>query len=106
MGKGFELGHKKLGGKQVGSENKVTKESRLLFKETLAGQVKNIALAFDEVFENDKAKYLDLFAKYAQYFIPKQLDLTTDGEKVNQFDLKATVNTFFDDRNKEAKNSD
>lgn len=70
--------------KQKGDVSIITKEARVIFKETLEGQVSNIELAFNDVFKYDKAKYLELFAKYAQYFVPKQVDITTKGEEVKQ----------------------
>lgn len=83
----FEEGHNKSKGRPEGAENKITKEARILFKETLEGQVSNIGEAFDEVFKKDKARYLEIFCKYAQYFVPKQLDLTTKGEEIkNNYD--------------------
>lgn len=49
--------------------------------------------------------HLKLFYEY-RYGKPKQqVDVTTNGDNINSFDLKSTVNKFFDDRDKEAKNS-
>ena len=80
----FEVGHKKVGGKQKGSVNVITQTARELFKETLELQVPNLLQAFEEVRAEDPAKFLELFAKYAQYFVPKQLDITTQGEQIKQ----------------------
>jgi hypothetical protein len=62
-------------GKPVGATNKVTQEARELFLQTLEAQVPNIMEAFNEVREKNPAQYLDLFAKYAQYFVPKKTSL-------------------------------
>ena len=32
--------------------------------------------------KGDPAKYLELFAKYAHFFIPKQIDLKSDGKPI------------------------
>lgn len=71
-------------GKPKGIENKTTEVARELFVATLENQVQHIMSAFDQVREVDPAKYLDLYAKYAQYFIPKKVDVTTQGEQVKQ----------------------
>lgn len=80
----FEKGHKKLGGKQKGTVNKVTESARELFKQTLEAQVPSLLQAFEDVRKDDPAKFLEIYAKYAQYFVPKQVDVTTQGEQVKQ----------------------
>lgn len=74
----FQKGQKKTGGKKKGSENKLTKTAREIFVATLENQVEHIDDAFEQVREKDPAKYLELYAKYAQYFIPKKVDVTTN----------------------------
>ena len=71
-------------GKPKGAQNKVTQTARELFVATLEGQVPFLSDSFVKVRDEDPAKYLDLFAKYAQYFVPKQVDITTKGEEVKQ----------------------
>lgn len=78
--RGFQLGHQKVGGRQKNSENKLSKEARELFLSTLEGEVPHIKEAFHKVRELDPIKYLELFSKYASYFIPKKIDVTTNGE--------------------------
>lgn len=70
--KGFQKGHK--GFKPKGVTHAMTIEARELFILTLESQVPNIQQAFAEVLEKDPARYLDLFSKYAQYFIPKKVE--------------------------------
>jgi hypothetical protein len=70
--KGFQKGHK--GFKPKGVTHALTLEARELFIMTLESQVPNIQQAFADVLEKDPARYLDLFAKYAQYFIPKKVE--------------------------------
>lgn len=60
-------------GRKEGTVNKVTQEAREAFKLTLEGQVSHLPAAFDYVRETDPAKYLELIAKYAQYFVPKMV---------------------------------
>ena len=77
MPKPFEKGN---AGKPKGAVNKVTQEARELFLQTLEAQVPNIMQAFEDVREKNPVQYLDLFAKYAQYFVPKKTSLE-GGEK-------------------------
>ena len=85
MAKGFDKGKSgNPNGKPKGTENKLTKSARELFVATLEGQVGNIEGAFQDVLngtletKGDPAKYLELFAKYAQYFVPKKIDLSAE----------------------------
>ena len=84
----FEKGNK-AGGRTKGAVNKVTQSARELFLETLEGQSEHLAEAFAKVREESPSKYLDLFAKYAQYFVPKK---TESSDKVthefNNFNIK------------------
>ena len=61
-------------GKPKGAVNKVTQDARKLFLETLEGQSEHLSDAFNEVRKDSPSKYLDLFAKYAQYFVPKKTE--------------------------------
>lgn len=74
----FEKGNK-LGGRTKGAENKLTQSAREVFLETLEGQSEHIAEAFEKVRKENPKAYLDLFAKYAQYFVPKK---TENSDKV------------------------
>lgn len=72
------FGKGRIGGKPKGAENKTTKQARELFVQILEGQVDHIQEAFEQVREKDPSKYLDLFAKYAKYFVPVQMNVTGD----------------------------
>lgn len=72
-------GSPKTGGKQKGTPNKLTQSARELFISTIEAQVPSIQAAFDFVKKDDPAKYLELLAKYAQYFVPKQVEMKIDG---------------------------
>lgn len=73
-------------GRPKGSNNKLQQEARELFIETLEGQVGNIDEAFKKVYDKNPAKFLELFAKYAQYFVPKKTETDLKG------DLKTDIN--------------
>lgn len=72
-------------GKPKGAVNKVTQEARELFLQTLEGQVPAINQAFIDVRKKSPKDFLELFSKYAQYFVPKKTekDITSGGEKIN-----------------------
>jgi hypothetical protein len=84
---GFEKGHKKAGGKQKGYTAEPIKKAQELFTQTLEGEVPYIKDAFEKVRVKDPEKYLELFAKYAQYFIPKK----TEVENNHNFDTPAII---------------
>ena len=74
----FKKGNEEGKGRPKGAENKITKEARDIFLETLEGQAPHIAKAFEEVRRDNPRAYLDLFAKYAQYFVPKKTENSHD----------------------------
>jgi hypothetical protein len=75
-------GHEKVGGRKAGTPNRTTKEARELVNVIMSGQVSNIEPALNKVYAENPSKYLDAISKLLQYFIPKQTDVTTDGEKI------------------------
>lgn len=82
----FEKGNK---GKPKGAVNKITQTSRELFLETLEGESEHIAAAFEKVRKDNPRAYLDLFAKYAQYFVPKKTESNDKTEvTVKDFNIK------------------
>lgn len=82
----FEKGNK---GKPKGAVNKITQTSRELFLETLEGESEHIAAAFEKVRKDNPRAYLDLFAKYAQYFVPKKTESNDKSEvTVKDFNIK------------------
>jgi hypothetical protein len=85
----FKKGNEEGKGRPKGVENKITKEARDIFLETLEGQAPHIAAAFEEVRRDNPRAYLDLFAKYAQYFVPKKTENTDKVDlTVTDFDIK------------------
>lgn len=94
----FKKGHKEATGRPKGSENKLTKEARELFIETLEGQVPNIEDAFKKVYKDNPAKFLELFAKYAQYFVPRKTEAEVKGELNASFDFKDIIKSIREDK--------
>jgi len=77
----------KTGGKQKGYTSEPIKKAQELFTSILEGEVDHIQKAFAEVRSKDKAKYLELYAKYAQYFMPKKTEV-----ELNDNTLQINVN--------------
>jgi hypothetical protein len=94
---------KKTGGRSKGTENKLTKEAREMFIETLEGLSPNVQKAFLDVLngvKDDEGKwikkpnpdrFLDLFAKYAQYFVPKKTEAEIDQKVSGSFDFNEII---------------
>ena len=80
---------KKFGGRQKGTPNKATEKSRELFQEIMAGNVKHVKTALEEVYNEDKKQYLNLLSKYFPYFVPRkeQVDIAIESESLS-FDIK------------------
>ena len=87
----FKKGHEKAGGRQKGSVNKLNAEAKEVFIKTLEGQVGNIEQAFNAVLKKSPEKYLDLFAKYAQYFVPKKTESDIKTDFNGTFDFEETM---------------
>ena len=85
----FKEGNKKGKGRPKGAENKLTSSAREVFLETLEGESEHIAAAFEKVRKDNPRAYLDLFAKYAQYFVPKKTESNDKTEvTVKDFNIK------------------
>lgn len=80
-------GQPKYGGRQKGTINKVTAESKDLFSTIIAGHIPNIHNALNEVFEKDKALYLKSISALLPYFLPKKTDITSNHEEINHLPI-------------------
>lgn len=94
----FEKGNKAGKGRPKGAPNKKTAEARELFLQTLEGQVDGLADAFDKVREKSPEKYLDLFARYAQYFVPKKTEQDIKAEVSGTFDFNEAIKRLRGDK--------
>ena len=106
----FEKGHKHGKGRPKGSENKLNQEARELFVETLEGLTPSIKQAFLDVLQGTKnedgewekkpnpEKFLELYAKYAQYFVPKKTEADIKGEIRGSIDFNEIVKKLRGDK--------
>lgn len=98
----FKKDNKKGTGRPKGSGNKITQDARELFLETLEGLSPNVNKAFLAVLNGsvidgkkttpNPAKFLELFSKYAQYFVPKKTESDIKGSLVIEpFDIRTAL---------------
>jgi len=86
--KGFVKGQSgNPNGRNPGAPNKTTKEARELFVSIMNGEIENVQEALSKVLNDSPSKYLDALAKLLQYTMPKQVDITTEGEKITDVNV-------------------
>ena len=77
-------GQPKLGGRQKGTENKVTQDARARFMDIMEGEVDHVKDSLSEVRKEDKATYLKLLAQLFPYFLPKMTEVNVKGTITNE----------------------
>lgn len=83
-------GHKKIGGRKKGTENKTTKEAKEILNKILFAELPYIKEALAEVRGKSKMQYLDTLSKLLVFSLPKKTDLTTDDEPID-FSLPVVI---------------
>lgn len=71
-------------GKPKGLENKSTTGAKEVFIKIMEGEVSHIKQSLESVRHESPAKYLDVLSKLMPYFMPKQVDIKTDGQEIKQ----------------------
>ena len=94
----MEEKRKKTGGRTKGTPNKLDSQAREVFVRTLENQVDNIEEAFAKVLKDSPARYLDLFAKYAQYFVPKKTEAEIKADINGSWDFNETLKKLKGDK--------
>ena len=81
---GKPKGLPKTGGRQKGTPNKTTQEARKLFESIMDRNVGRIEQALEEIYDDDKQKFLYVINKYFPYYLPKQeqIDITIDSTEL------------------------
>lgn len=80
--RGRKPGGPKSGGRQKGTENKITKRGKELLLQAIEGQMDYFQGAMDEVRQTDPAEWLRLLEKFSQYVLPRKKDITSDGKQM------------------------
>ena len=68
---------KKFGGRQKGTPNKCTAQTKALLTDLIIGETDRIQEALSEVFESNKKDYLLIMARLLPYVIPKANEAPT-----------------------------
>ena len=69
-------------GRDKGVGNKSTEKAKELFITIMSGNVKKFKTALDYLYKEDKIKWLDVVNKFFPYYLPRQTDITSDGESI------------------------
>ncbi len=69
-------------GKPKGAISKPTKDAKALFVHIMEGQVPEIERALKDIRDKSAYNYIVCITKLMPYFMPKQIDLKSDGEKL------------------------
>lgn len=77
-------------GRPAGTPNKITKKARELFIEIMDGEIQHIQKALSDIRKDNQIKYIECLAKLFQYTMPKQLDITSDGDKITDVNVTYT----------------
>ena len=67
----FEKGHKKIGGKSKGTENKSTTEIKQAYKDLIEKNIDNITVWLDRVAETNPNAALNYLQSLSEFVIPK-----------------------------------
>lgn len=83
---GAHKGHKKMGGRQKGSSNKVTGELRNRIKDFLDNKFEEVLKSWDKL---DPPKKIALYERFMNYVLPKMMsanvEMTTEEKKSIDF---------------------
>ena len=92
---GKPKGLPKTGGRKKGSENKITREAREIFKDIMDANIENINTALKELYDEDKTKFLFVINKYFPYYMPKKenIDITSQGDKISPINITVSKPT-------------
>jgi len=79
---GKPKGLPKTGGRQKGTPNKTTQEAKELFIEIMSGNIPKFKTALDELYKKNKIQWLYVVNRFFPYYLPRQTDITSDGESI------------------------
>ncbi len=76
--KGFQKGHKKIGGRQKGSKNKVTKSIRKILEEQLLPRLQDIGETIDNI--KDPSDRAAAMAHFLPFVVPRYSNTTINAD--------------------------
>jgi len=94
-GVGAPEGHEKWGGRQPGSQNKITVEVKKAIADALSGHKDSIVEALETLKHSKPEKYLQCYEMFLQYIMPKQKEVTINSfEHMSKEDLIKGISEF------------
>jgi hypothetical protein len=67
----FQKGHKKVGGKQKGTQNKATSEIKQAYKNLIENNLDNITIWLEQVAEKNPDRALGILIDLSEFVVPK-----------------------------------
>lgn len=84
-------GHQKQGGRKKGQPNLATKKARELIMAAIDEQSVHFSDVMAKLKEKNPGEWAKIMVKLMDFVLPKKVDVTTDGEKLNQIPSKITL---------------
>lgn len=94
---GFEIGHKKFGGRKAGEPNKSTKEIKGLLKAFIEKEMETLPQTFDEI--RSPEKRLELLIKILLFVVPRAQEISL--EMLSDYKLDLLVETLKNEKERE-----
>ena len=69
-------------GRPKGTPNVLTKDARDAFIKIMEGEVDNVQYALEEIRNTSSFNYIMCLSKLMPYFMPKMIDVTSNGEGI------------------------
>jgi hypothetical protein len=76
-------GSQKIGGREKGTPNKTTMKAKEIILQAIDNQSVDFNEVMGELKTNEPREWAKIMVKLMDFVLPKKLDVTTDGEKVN-----------------------
>jgi hypothetical protein len=67
----FQKGHKKVGGKKKGTQNKATSEIKQAYKNLIENNLDNITIWLEQVAEKNPDRALGILIDLSEFVVPK-----------------------------------
>jgi len=90
----FEKGHKKIGGKKAGAQNKVTRDIKEAYRLLIENNLDNLTGWVKQIAKNNPEKAIYILADLSEFVIPKLS--RSEAEVTNKIEmLQKSVNDLF-----------
>lgn len=79
----FTKGHKSLGGRTVGAQNKVTIETKQIILSAIDEQSKHFDVTMERIRDENPTEWAKIMVKLMDFVLPKQMNINMDGNIIN-----------------------